>query len=133
VVYRIPTDPRQDEEKINYEFGGVALKELNINKLGKKKRSLVDIAILCSHSDYFHFFLGIIKSRYPDMESLDCNKKYECDFVEIGDPSSEYYICCPCIGEHLEEVRVLGIFDRKITIKKVGPDQYSFKLNLEVR
>lgn len=126
-THYLERDPRRQLRLIEIEVEKLVSLSLPIQKLGKKSYETLSVAKhLCSRYSYQDFLQNILREK----------TEYECDFVEFGRKGfggmgEKGYICCPCIGEHLENTRDLATF--KVDLQKpekVGKDTYEFRFTI---
>ncbi len=69
-----------------------------------------------------------------DMPAIERRELILCSFVRIGWPSLPGCICCPCVGQHLENTRDLAAFKIKLQEpKKIGKDTYEFRFEVSIK
>lgn len=134
-----PVDPREAFQQIKTETNRLIALALPIRKLGIENRRFNVARSLCSHHCYLDFLLfgcGILTEadRLSILFMGNTQIPVFCDFVEIGDKGSNGYICCPCVGEHLDLTSDLLRFE--INLKKPkrgGKDTYEFRFEISAK
>ena len=134
VVYRIcKIDPRDVFLEIIAKIEYFISRSIEIRKLGKEYRDSYAANNLCSRGHYQLFLRDVVlKEQGVDLDSDKI--PVLCDFVEFNDRYSNAYICCPCIGKHLENTRDLSSF--KVDLrepKRVGNNVYEFRFQISVK
>lgn len=130
-------DPRIQFQKIREVIDKLISLSLPIRKLGKNSRGTCKARKMCSQGSYMIFLENTIplsKVSFSDYLIRGEYEAYDCDFVEVGTWGEKDYICCPCVGQHLENTRGLSNF--KIDLqepKRVGKGTYEFRFKVGVR
>ena len=120
-------DPRRQFQLIITEIRKLIFLSLPVKKLEKK--SYEEANHLCSRYSYRDFLQSISREK----------KVSEYDFVEVGrrgfgGMGEKGYICCPCVGQHLENTRDLAVFEKNLhEPKKVGKDTYEFRFEVLIK
>jgi len=132
VVYKTTIDPRECFEKIKEEVGFLISKELPVRKLGRRMYWLREIEGLCSRIEYFNLRQLSTREIFSKQVSDDFHvDQIDCDFVMIGIKDKADYICCPCLGQHLDNTRQLQQVEIKLQRpSKVGKNNFEFRFEI---
>lgn len=128
-----PVDPRNQFSEIKAMVEELIDWHLSIKKLGQVQRSISEARKLCSHYSYEKFLIDKVVD--PNTTQTDL------DFVRIGSfvelPAHidalrwSAYICCPCVGRHLENTRQLWDFVINLQPpKRVGKNTHEFRFEV---
>jgi len=127
------TDPLEQFSLIKKEVKRYISLSLPVRKLKLKPCRGMEADGFCSSFSYRDFLLTKTMGDIGLLLGLPGSKL---EFVEIGNRvkdgrDQDGYICCPCVGEHLENTRDLTAF--KVDLrepKKVGRNTYEFQFSV---
>jgi len=105
------TDPQEKFSLIEKEVQRYISLSLPIRKIKLEQCRGMEEEDLCSSFSYRDFLLS---KTMGDINLLIGLPGSKLEFVEMGSRGENDYICCPCVGQHLENTRDLALFEIKL-------------------
>lgn len=123
------TDPQEKFSLIEKEVQRYISLSLPIRKIKFSESDAENDNDLCSNYSYLFFMQDKIMGDIGLLLGLP--NRPDLEFVEIGKKGQDFYIHCPCVGQHLENTRDLTAFEIKLQEpKRVGKNTYEFRFSI---